>query len=213
MKILILILSSFILFSDQIIAQSEWELKKEEDGIKAYTRSREGIKFNEYRVITEISASLSEVLAIFKDFDVHTELFPGTEEIKVYLDESERYVSYIKFDIPFPARDRDAVFNNDLSYDPLSKTLRIEIRCLTDEYKTDPDLVQMTFCEGFWEFKDLGNGQIEVVNQMIVDPAGYAPAFIVNSKTIDDPVKTLKSLRRMIKNDKYKGQSFSLLNK
>lgn len=213
MKILLLIVSSLILFADQTFAQSDWELKKEEDGIKAYTRSREGIKFNEYRVETEITASLSEAMAIFKDFDVHTDLFPGTEDIEVYLDEPDRYVTYIKFDIPFPARDRDAIFNNNLSYDPLSKTLRIDIRCLTDEYKTNPDLIQMTFCEGFWEFKDLGNGQIEVANQMIVDPAGYAPAFIVNSKTIDDPVKTLKSLRRMIKNDKYKGHSFSLLNK
>lgn len=213
MKTLLFILASIILLSDQATAQSDWELKKEEDGIKAYTRSREGIKFNEYKVVTEITATLSEVMAIFKDFEVHTDLFPGTEDIKVYVDEPERYVTYIKFDIPFPARDRDAVFNNDLSYDASTETFRIETTCISGEYETNPDLIEMAFCEGFWEFRDLGNGQLEVINQMIVDPAGYAPAFIVNSKTIDDPVKTLKSLRRMIKNDKYKGQSFTLLNK
>lgn len=212
MKYLILINIFFIALTIDLNSQNEWEFKKEEEGITAHTRSREGIKFKEYKVEMELKATLSQVLSIFKDFEVHTDLFPGTEDIKVYLDEPERYVTYIKFDIPFPARDRDAIFNNILSYDKSSKTLRIGVECLNDEYETNPKLIQMTFCEGAWEFTDKGNGTIKVVNQMIVDPAGFAPAFIVNSKTVDDPIKTFKSLRKMIDNDKYRGHSFSLLN-
>ena len=81
----------------------------------------------------------------------------------------------------------------------------------TDEYESNPKLIQIRFCEGGWRFKDLGNGKIKVIHNLIVDPAGSAPAWIVNSKTVDDPIKTYKSLREMIKNEKYQGQSFSLL--
>lgn len=212
-KMKYLILTCFILttMSFDLLGQKDWEFKKEEDGITAHTRSREGIKFKEYKVEMELEATLAQVISIFKDFEVHTDLFPGTEDIKVYLDEPERYVTYIKFDIPFPARDRDAVFNNLLSYDASTRKLKIEVECMKDEYETNPKLIQMTFCEGAWEFTDLGNGTIQVMNQMIVDPAGFAPAFIVNSKTVDDPIKTFKSLRKMIDNDKYRGHSFSLL--
>ena len=122
-------------------SQKEWEFKKEEEGIMAFTRSREGIKFKEYRVEMELKATLSQIMSIFKDFEVHTDLFPGTEDIKVYLDEPARYVTYIKFDIPFPARDRDAVFDNHLSHDSLSKTLKIDIHCLSDEFETNPKLI------------------------------------------------------------------------
>jgi len=200
-----------ILLSVQTYGQTEWELKKEEDGILAYTRKRDGIKFNEYKVVMEMEATLSQVLAIFKDFDVYTDLFPGTEEVKVLKDLPNHHVTYIKFNIPFPARDRDAIFDNHISFVPQMKTLFVDVKCLTDEYDTNPKLIQIKFCEGGWQFEDLGNGMLKVIHNLIVDPEGFAPAFIVNAKTIDDPVKTYKSLRIMINDDKYRGQSFSLL--
>lgn len=211
MKVLTTILFLSLTILGQTIAQTEWELEKEEDGITAYTRKRDGIKFKEYRVEMEMEATLSQVLAIFKDFDVYTDLFPGTEDVKVLLDEPKHHVTYIKFDIPFPARDRDAIFDNYLSYVPQMKTLFVDVKCLTDEYPTNPSLIQIKFCEGGWRFKDLGNGKLKVIHNLIVDPAGSAPAWIVNSKTVDDPIKTYKSLREMIKNEKYRGQSFTLL--
>ena len=210
MKVLGIILLTLI-YLIPCDAQTDWELKKDKDGILAYTRSREGIKFKEYKVEMEIEATLNQVMAIFKDFDVYTDLFPGTENVKVLHDEPNHHVTYIKFNIPFPARDRDAIFDNRISYVPQMKTLFIDVKCLTEEYETNPKLIQIEFCEGGWRFEDLGNGKLKVVHNLIVDPAGKAPAWIVNSKTVDDPIKTYKSLRKMIKAEKYRGQSFSLL--
>lgn len=206
----IILISCFALQSN---AQTAWELEKSEDGIMAYTRSRPGIKFKEYKVEMEMEGTLSQALALFKDFPVHHELFPGTTGIKAMMDDGDHYVTYVKFDLPFPARDRDGLFNNKLSFDQKTKTLTTSVTCLDDEYETDPDLIQIKFCEGSWTFEDIGNGHLKVTNQLIVDPAGFAPAFIVNSKTVDDPIKTFKSLRVMIDNDKYRGHSFSLLGK
>ena len=200
-----------ILFSLNINAQTEWELKRVDEGITAYTRKRPGIKFKEYKVEMELEATLSQVMAIFKDFDVYTDLFPGTEEVKVLENSPLHHVTYTKFDIPFPARDRDAIFDNHISYIEEEKALVIDVKCLTDEYETNPKLIQIEFCEGGWRFEDIGNGKLMVVHNLIVDPAGRAPAWIVNSKTVDDPIKTYKSLRQMIKNEKYSGQSFTLL--
>ena len=201
-----------LFFMGCLTGQTEWELKKEEEGITAYTRKREGIKFNEYKVSMTLNADLNQVLSLFKDFEVYPELFPGTEGIKVFLDKPDHHVTYIKFNIPFPARDRDAIFDNRISYNKATKKLKVDVKCLTDEYETDESLIQIKFCEGFWEFTDLGNGSLLVEHQLIVDPAGFAPAWIVNSKTVDDPIKTLKSLKLMIKDKKYLGHSFSLLS-
>ena len=175
----------------------------------AYTRSRPGIKFNEYKVEMETKGTLSQALALFKDFSVHHELFPGTSDIKAMEDEGDHYVTYVKFNLPFPAKDRCGLFDNQLSFDRQTKTLTNSITCLDDEIDSGP--LQMTYCEGSWTFTDLGNGMLKITNQLIIDPGGFAPAFIVNSKTVDDPIKTFKSLRVMINNDKYRGHSFSLL--
>jgi len=195
----------------EITAQTEWELEKDTEGIKAYTRSRPGIKFKEYKVEMTIDATHAEILALFQDYDKYPDIFPGTEGVKVLHQKEDHYVTYIKFDIPFPARDRDALFDNKLTYNASQKLLHIDVSCLTDEYETNPKLIQITFCDGMWEFKDIGNGKVKIRHQLIVDPGGSAPAWIVNSKTVDDPIKTCKALRELVNDPKYSGQSFTLL--
>jgi len=211
MKVLFSILFSISFIATEISGQTDWEFRKEEEGIKAYTRTREGIKFNEYLVTMTLEASINEVLSLFKDFDAYAGIFPKTSDHKVYLDEPDRHITYTRLNIPFPARDRDIVFDNVLKYDSAQKKLSIEIQCIPEKYETNSSLIRITVCDGGWEFQDIGNGKVEVRHHMIVDPAGFAPAFIVNAKTIEDPIKTLKSMREHLASHPYKKQDFALL--
>lgn len=209
-----IIITILLLFSFQIgevAGQTPWELEKDTDGILAYTRHRDGIKFKEYKVEMTIDATHDQILSVFKDYDRYPDLFPGTSDVAVMMEEEKHYVTYIKFNLPFPVRDRDALFDNSLSYDAEKDLLRVDVHCLTDEFETNPKLIQITFCDGSWEFTELGNGKMKVVHQLIVDPAGSAPAFIVNSKAVDDPIKTYKALRKLVNESKYKGHTFPLL--
>jgi len=160
-----------------------------------------------------IGATHEQILAVFKDYDRYPDIFPGTSDVKLLLDEGEHYVTYVKFNIPFPVRDRDALFDNTITYNASQDLLRVDIKCLTDEFDTDDSLIQIKFCEGLWEFQQLSGGKMKVVNQLIVDPGGFAPAFIVNSKTVDDPIETCQELRKIVNEQKYSGHSFTLLEK
>lgn len=211
MKGILSILLILSISTSEAFSQIEWEFRKEEDGIKAYTRSREGIKFNEYKVSMTLDATLNDMLSLFKDFDTYASIFPDTEDHKVFLNEPARHITYVRLDIPFPARDRDIVFDNVLSYNASQKILSIDIQCVPEKYQTNDRLIRITVCDGGWEIQDIGNGQISVKHNMIVDPAGFAPAFIVNAKTIDDPIKTLKSMRKHLATHPYPGADFPLL--
>lgn len=207
----LLLLPLVLLIIDASHAQSEWKLRQEEDGITAYTRSVEGIKFDEYKVEMTIQASMSAIMAIFKDFEIYPDLFPGTKNIKVFLDEPDHHVTYIKFDLPFPARDRDGVFDNRIKYNKSQGNLIIDVNCLADKYDTDSDLVRIEYCQGGWSFTQLAGNKIKVEHNLVVNPGGLAPAFIVNSKLTKDPIKTLQQLRARISDDKYQGKTFALL--
>jgi len=211
MRVLVVFWILIVGSSDLLVAQTDWKFEREDEGIMAYTRKREGIKFNEYRVEMIIKATFSQVVAVMKDFESYPDIFPGTEDVKVLRQEEDRHVTYLKFDLPFPAKDRDAVFDNRMTYDQKSDALTIDVRCLTDEYPTNENLIQMSFCEGGWKFNDIGDGKLKIVHNLIVDPGGFAPAWIVNKKSVDDPIKTFKSFRKMVTLPKYRGRSFSLL--
>ncbi|MEL6388695.1 MAG: SRPBCC family protein [Bacteroidota bacterium] len=194
-------------------AQTEtWELRSDKDGILAYTKDVPSTKFKEYLVETDITADFSQVLALFKDFESYPDLFPDTGDVKAYIDEPDRHVTYIRFKLPFPIKDRDAVMDQRISFDAEKRLLTIDVQCEAEDYETNKKLIRITDCGGAWEFKDRGDGTIHVKHNFLVDPGGAAPAWIVNSKVTKDPIKTLTSLRELVVQDRYKGKQFDLLD-
>jgi hypothetical protein len=49
-----------------------------------------------------------------------------------------------------------------------------------------------------------GADKTEVTYQVLADPGGELPSFIVNMLTNDYGIKTIAGLRQMVKKDKYK---------
>ncbi len=201
----------FCFISSSIDAQQEWKFRKEVEGIKAYTMKHDWSKFDEYRVEAEIEGSLSALLAVFRDYEVYPKLFDGFEKIINHVDEPDRYINYITVKTPFPAKDRDGVYLNEMDYDADKKMLRIEVSCTEQFYNPSRKYIQIKNCQGFWEIKENGNGTLEVVNQFVMDPGGNVPAFIINMQTVKNPIKTILSLRELILLPEYQNQQFEIL--
>lgn len=56
-----------------IEAQDAWTLRKDQEGIKVYTRNIPGESFQEYRAVTEIDASPDILIALFYKADKNPE--------------------------------------------------------------------------------------------------------------------------------------------
>ena len=193
-------------------AQGEWKLRKETDGITAFTRKIEGSKFDEYRVETTMDGSLSSFYALMKDFDSYPQFFPDTENIQILKDSPEEHIIYIHTNAPFPAKDRDGVFSNVFSFSDDRELLRIDIACVDDGYVPNKKLIQIKKCGGFWEVRQKSEDEIFVKHQFVADPGGKVPAFIINLKTVQNPIKTLKSIRENISSSKYQIDELPSLN-
>jgi hypothetical protein len=183
--------------------QGEWNLRKESDGIYAYTRSLEGSRFDEYRVETTMKGNLESFYALIKDFDSYPEFFADTENIQILKNLPDEHVMYIHTNAPFPAKDRDGVFRNVFRYLPDRDLLRIDISCVNDGYVASKRLIQIKSCGGFWEVTEKNQDEIFVRHQFVADPGGRVPAFIINLKTVQNPINTLKSIRDYIGSPKY----------
>ena len=65
--IVVIFTISLISQSFNLLAQSDWQLAKEKDGIKVYMRSYKGGKLKELKAISKIKCSLHALNAVFKD--------------------------------------------------------------------------------------------------------------------------------------------------
>lgn len=209
---LLLIIYGFVFAYPLSSQKSDWVFRKETEGIKAYTQKHDWSKFDEYRIETTIDGNLSAILAVFKDFDIYPVLFDGFDEIINHVNEPDRYVNYITINTPFPARNRDGVYVNELKYNQDQKLLHIDITCSDEYYNNDSGYVQIKNCNGFWDIKDIGGNKLKIVHQFVMDPGGNVPAFIINMQTVKNPLKTMKTLKKLILEPKYQNREFEILN-
>jgi len=197
-KYLVLILLFFHPISD-----SEWDLKKEKDGIQIYTRSIEGSSFNEFKGITVIqNSSLTDVLDVILDVKNYESLFPDCKNPKVLKQDGKWYdVHYVLTKGPFPVKDRDSVFEQITVIDKNEKHALVTLNPLPDYIPEKEDVVRVKNGSGFWDLEEDANNNVNVIYQFHGEPGGDVPAWLANSFVVTHPFKTLENLKKRLKRE------------
>jgi hypothetical protein len=100
----------FIAFASSALAQSEWKLMRNEDGIKAYARSIPGSKLLELKAITVIDAKMEVVGEVLRDVPSNPEWMANCSEARiVHLISRKEMIVHTTMDFPAPVSDRDLV--------------------------------------------------------------------------------------------------------
>lgn len=209
-----LLFGFILLFSNLGIAQ-EWKLKKEVDGIQAFHKPTTTSKFNRYRITTEIEGSLESMVAILQDIDNYPKIFHDLRKATlVNSDYDNKLEIFLHTKTPFPVKDRFSYSDTTFEFDKTTKTVSINITCVQNEYLEEYKSkgVVIKDCNGLWKIQDVGDGKLYVEHEFFADPAGQVPAWIVNKRTIDSPIKTIQSIRKIIKKEKYQNSTFSFMD-
>lgn len=196
-KFLLLILLFVIPFPE-----SEWDLKKDKDGIKIYTRSIEGSSFDEFKGITTIEkSSLAEVLKVILDVENYENLFPDCMNPKILKQDGNYYdIHYIQTKGPFPVKDRDSVFEQKTQIGNNGKNARVTLSPLPDFIPEVDDMVRIREGSGFWELEEDDHKNVRIIYQFHGEPGGEIPAWLANSFVVAHPFETLENLKSRLKN-------------
>jgi len=190
--------------------QGEWAFKKEKYGTKAYTRSHPNYSIEEYKVETIIEADIVDIISIMADESSYLRIFQDIIELRFFNQRDDYFEIYLVNEAPFPARDRDGWFISQLSYDPDTKTARVDITCPSSEYHQRKH-IEITRCQGHWKFIQLEEGKVSLTQQFIADPGGFVPAFILNIFLVNNPLTTIRDLKKVLKEGSYTRKEFEFL--
>lgn len=184
-------------------ANDQWELVKDEDGIKVFLKSVPGLKIKEFKGVTNINSSLDSILAVLYDADACPQWVYNCEEATRLRDIGfyEAYI-YQVIDFPFPAKDRDLVLHTVMTQEPKSKEVTLTLNSAPD-YIPRTKNVRIKKSTGYYLLQPLPDGAVEVTWQHYTDPGGRLPTWIVNALLVDTPFKTLKNLKKIVHEQKY----------
>ena len=183
--------------------ESEWNLKKDKDGIEVYTRTFEGSLFDEFKGLTTIeNSSLEKVLAVILDVKNYGSLFPDCMNPKVLKQDGKYYdIHYIQVKAPWPVKNRDTVYEQKTVIDENGKHALVSLKPLPDFIVEDKDFLRIREGSGFWELEEDENGNVMVVYQFHGEPGGEIPAWLANSFVVTQPFQTLVNLKNRLKNE------------
>jgi len=189
-----------------------WELAKEGDGIKVYTRPVDGSNFKEYKGTMTLKASVSSLVALVDDTPAYPKWIDTCIEGKT-LKKISPAVSYTYTvnKAPWPVANRDAVVRNVIRQDRETLVVTIDITGTPNFVPLKAGLTRVIHIKGFWRLRPLEKGKVEVVYQVHNEPGGKLPSWLVNSVVVNQPYRTLLNMKKMVKEPRYREKKYEFI--
>jgi hypothetical protein len=186
--------------------QCEWELSKDESGIKIYTCKPEGSSFKAFNLETEIEAgNISVIASAILNVKNYKAWMPDTEEavlIKQFDDSHD--IHYIRTAAPWPVNDRDGVYEQKATWFKDENRVVIELWALEDfDYPQENKVTRMTKGSGFWEITEINKEIFKLTYQYHPDPGGSIPAWLANTSVVNIPFDMTRNLKEIIADGDY----------
>jgi hypothetical protein len=186
----------------------KWELFDEEDGVRCYRRDVAGTDVVALRGEGFVPAPITRVASVLVNRSRAHEWIDRLARTKMLRQISEtESINWNHIKTPSPLQDRDFVFKAVLSTDPAKKKFMVTYFSVTDPLApaTD-DYVRGHFKSGKFELTMVERTNKDgtktkgthVVAEVIVDPRGSVPKFLVNMVQKDWPHQTITALRRQV---------------
>ncbi|UZR93008.1 START domain-containing protein [Chondrinema litorale] len=181
-------------------AQEDWNLSKEQDGIKVYTRRMEGTGFKEIKAVVEVSASLDACVELFKNADAATSWVDRMEEYRnLEVVNDSLWYTYGELEIPWPFNNKDFVAKNTLYNKLDSGMYEITISSMPEYYPEQDGKKRIKHSEGKWIFKQLPNGNVEASHRIFAEANDFLPPWLVNWVVVGSVYKTFDGFREQLK--------------
>ena len=176
-------------------AQAEdWQVAKDEDGIKVSLSEIAGSKYKAYRGVTVIKAPIAKIQALQEDAVGACSWIHECKSQKLLKAQGDKSWTYTQFKAPFPVTDRDSILEITTAKaadGSVTRTL-LEVPTYQPEVK---GYVRVAQVNGFWKLVPKGDNQTEVTYQVHTEPGGSVPSWLANKFVVDAPFNTLKALK------------------
>lgn len=166
--------------------------------ISTYERAVEGSDVKAFRGVTEVRAPIVSVMAVMADASTCDQWVYQCKTMELRDD----HRAYIHFKGIWPAKDRDALIETEVSQDQTSKAVTLASHAVQGEPEHE-GVVRMAAFRDQFVLTPLEDGWTRIDFQTFVDPGGNVSG-IANTISKNAPRETLKGLTGLATREPYK---------
>jgi hypothetical protein len=193
----IIFLFFLLSFAHNINPPGKWELMKEQNGIKMYSRSSEHSKFNDIKVEAEFPGTIQQIAAILLDVEKYTEWAYATKSsVLIKKISNTELIYYSEIDVPWPANDRDFYAHCKVTFDSSLHSMKLVSASIKNYQPEKKNVVRLAYSKGIWNVTAEGNKKIRIEYLLELDPGGNVPAWLLNLFSTKGPMETFLKLKQ-----------------
>jgi hypothetical protein len=189
--------------SGPLDSEPDWELTRDEDGIRSYEMQRDGLPLLSFKAEGIIDAPIDLVLSVILDAERSTEWISYLSESVVvrWIDEPVGYVQFARFDVPWPVKDRVFISRVALEMDPETYAAVLSYHPSDDRAEFEDAILGSATGTRYILRPIDGGARTIFIGIGIADPKGSIPKWLVNWVGGSWPHETIQALRRQVRKD------------
>lgn len=200
-----------LLFTHSLKAQSDWQLAREQDGIRLYVRwvdAGGSRKVRQMRAEMQVNATVGDMLTLLRDDENGVDWVNRAAEFYHFDRHGDAlWHTYTELSIPWPFSNRDMVTRNVLLIDPQTGGFRIDLRGAADHLPPQRDAIRILHFEGAWEVTPSGTEQSRVSYEIVTKSDSFLPRSITDPIVEKGFISTMANLRALATNRGSQGNA------
>lgn len=178
--------------------ESGWREVTVQSGIHVFLQEDQHSGFPRFRATGIVAGDPFELLSVLADFARYPEWIPDFKVRLLRKKSLTRYVYHGRSEVPWPLRDRDAVYESCLELGPDRRAVRVRFQSVQGVLPPVPGVVRMPTVSGHYQLQRLDDGWTQVDYELAADPAGIIPRWLAALAVRRLPLNTLLSLRHQV---------------
>ena len=180
-----------------IQAQNGWKERKDEDGIKVYTKEVGDSDFDSFKAEMTVKTTVKDVVSLLQDVKNYSKIFPDLSESKVLKREGDTVqYQYTRTAAPWPVSDRDGIYKMIFHTNRNTGAVNTEAYAVPDMLPEKEDVVRIRKSRAYWRITPKANGMVQIEYEVHADPGGNIPSWLANEAAVNVPFDTFKNLKK-----------------
>jgi hypothetical protein len=180
--------------------QTTWQLSKNSNGIKVYTKNSETTGFKAIKVEGVFAGTWEKLVGLLMDINNQKQWVYSTKEAYIIRKISDREILYYtETAVPWPVENRDAVLQMKVYPDANKILNKVIITNMPNAIPVKKGIVRVPYFNAVWEVKPIEKQKLSITYYLEMNPGGNLPSWVVNLFTAKGPYETFSKLSELLK--------------
>ncbi len=181
-------------------AQDNWELIRDEKGIKVYLNSDIEGNRTEVKVTMSTNGKALYFYKIMQNVDNYKAwIYHVISAHKVKQITNDRFIYYLVADFPWPAKDRDAVIQLSINNQPNTEVVHVNTHSVEGVVSEKKKYSRFKVIKASWVCKQQNEHEVAITYKAVVDPEISLPDWLFEMVYTLAPYNTMKNLKVLLK--------------